>query len=451
MPIPRALRVFIPLIVVAISLAGCQGVRQGPPESVAGPSPSPTPAPSGSFQSNINHIVFMMQENRSFDSYFGQLNAFRISQGLGPDVDGVPANASNPTFDGSGTIKAFKMATQCQENTSPSWNESHRDRNRNNPGTPSAPATMDGFVYTAAKYARDNNFFDQEGRRAMGHYDSDQLNYYYFMATAFATSDRWFSPLPARTPPNRIFSLAATSAGYTNDPPRTLPIKTIFHLLQNANISWKVYVTDPGITTLNVFQPFATQHKENIVPLSQYFADLAAGTLPQVALIETGETSGLDEHPGNAITPGVKHTANIINALMTSSAWKDSVFILTWDEGGGLFDHVPPMDTVSPDGIKPLDLKPTDHQGDFTITGFRVPLIVISPFVKPHFVSHTPMDYSAVLKFIETRFGLPNLTARDAAQPDMTEFFDFSNAALATPPTPPTPTSGRPCYFDHLP
>jgi phospholipase C len=102
--------------------------------------------------------------------------------------------------------------------------------------------------------------------------------------------------------------------------------------------------------------------------------------------------------------------------------------------------HVP-----SPDGIPPSGLRPTDPAGDFTRTGFRVPVIVVSPFSKPHFVSHTPMDYTAVLKFVETRFNLPHLNQRDAAQPDMTEFFDFVNAPNLNPPTPPAQPTNFTC------
>jgi hypothetical protein len=146
------------------------------------------------------------------------------------------------------------------------------------------------------------------------------------------------------------------------------------------------------------------------------------------------------------------------------SSWKDSVFILTHDESGGFYDHVAPQPTVSPDGVKPMDLLQgpppngpdicvlsTGPTCDFTYTGYRVPLIVISPFSKKNYVSHTVADYTAWLKLVETVFGVPSLTKRDAAQMDMTEFFDFANAPWRTPPTPPVqPTSGS-CYLDKLP
>jgi len=121
---------------------------------------------------------------------------------------------------------------------------------------------------------------------------------------------------------------------------------------------------------------------------------------------------------------------------MASPSWKDSVFLFGFDEGGGLFDHMPPVAVPSPDSIPPRDLDPAkDVPGDFTMTGTRVPNMIISPFSKKNFVSHTPMDYTAFLKLIETRFGLAPLTARDGSMPDMTEFFDFTNGGpWATPP-----------------
>jgi phospholipase C len=137
---------------------------------------------------------------------------------------------------------------------------------------------------------------------------------------------------------------------------------------------------------------------------------------------------------------------------MNSPSWNDSVFFLTYDEPGGTYDHVPALTNVpSPDGIPPQDLNSNDIPGDFTRTGFRVPLIVVSPFTVKNLVSHTPMDYTAVLKFVETRFNLPPLTARDSAMPDMTEFFDFVNPPWMTPPSPPAQNMNGACYLDHLP
>jgi phospholipase C len=444
------------LLLLSSLLLSCQGL-------VSGGTASGTSDPAN--LKSINHIVFMVQENRSLDNYFGQLPAYWQANGFpSQQFDGLPANASNPSFDGSSTVNAYHVKTECVEDLSGSWNESHVDWNRQSPT--SSTVTLDGYVLNAAKFARTPPpggppvFFDTAGLRAMGYYDSGDLNYYYFMASNFATSDRWFSPLMARTQANRIYLLAATSAGHVYAPASPLSIKTIFDLLQTAGISWKVYETDPGTSSyIDYFQPFATQFAANIVPVSQYMMDVKNGTLPAVAMIEGGYNSGLDEHPTNNIQKGAAYVSGLINALMTSTSWKDSAFILTYDEAGGFYDHVPPMAAVSPDGIPPSDLASTDLCGtgpsagancDFTFSGFRVPLIVISPFTKKNFVSHTSADYTAILKFIETRFGLSTLTKRDAAQMDMTEFFDFKDTPWATPPTPPVQATNGVCNFQSL-
>lgn len=408
----------------------------------------------------VKHIVILYQENRSFDQYFGRLNVYRQKNGIPGSVDGLPTNASNPSFDGSTQVAAYKLNTVCHENVSPAWNETHVQANRNFPASDTYP--MDGFVYTAATFAREesakgNVYADLDGIRAMGYYDETHLPYYYFMASQFATSDRWYSPAPTRSTPNRLYGFSGTSAGHAYDPTQTLNNKTIFDLMEAAGVSWKVYYTDVDsfgtpVTFGNYFTNFLLKYGSKVVPLSQYYTDAAAGTLPQVAWVESGYVSAKDEHPGNNIQVGALHVKTIVDALMQGPAWKDSVFLMTFDEAGGLYDHVPPVAAVSPDGIPPIDLKPGDVGGDFTRTGFRLPLLVISPFAKKHFVSHTPADFTATLKFIQKRHALPSLTNRDAAQMDMTEFFDFVNPPWATPPAniPAQPTNA-PCYYDRLP
>ncbi len=469
------LKVFINKALVACStcllfaLCGCQGLKSGSTGGGGG----------GSLQS-INHIIFLAQENRSLDTYFGQLPAYWQANGYpAQQFDGMPANASNPTFDGTGTVNAFHLATECTENVTPSWDESHLDWNLKEPT--SSTATMDGFVYNAAKLARDLGYTDTAGIRAMGYYDASDLNYYYFMASNFATSDRWFSPALDRTQVNRMYLFAATSQGYAYPPgtnpqdnaPLTAP--TIFDSLNQAGVSWKIYATDdtcPGGATGDApqsssgFCTYLTQFKAysspnplppNVVSASQFLADAQAGTLPAVSMIEGGYNSGRDEHPDNNVQVGAAYAQSLIDGLMNSPSWKDSVFILTYDEDGGLYDHVPPQATVNPDGIAPIDLNPGDicstpggANCDFNYTGFRVPLIVISPFTKKNYVSHTPADYTAILKLIETRFGISALTKRDAAQVDMTEFFDFQNVPWATPPSPPQQTTSGACNPQQL-
>jgi phospholipase C len=473
----------ISLASLATWLCGCSGTG----------SPSGDNSSSGDI-TQVNHIIILIQENRSFDHYFGQLSEYWATHGFRTQAfDGLPAAASNPGCDpafppptgctadqNSSSIPVFHLQTMCVENPSPSWNEAHVDFNLASPA--SATATLDGFVNSAATDARQfvPPFHDTDGKRAVGFYDGNDLNYYYFMASNFATSDRWFSPVMTRTQPNRMYLLAGTSHGHVYPLAQTsaplLSDKTIFQLLQEHGITWKIYVhagqdgctATPCLMARSYINMFTFQNDvisnfpQNLVPVSQYFTDVANGTLPQVAMIEPASDVFLDEHPTETspvnIQAGAAYAASFINALMNSPSWKDSVLIFSHDEFGGFFDHVAPQPAVSPDGIAPSDLQPGDvctggggATCDFTRTGYRVPLIVISPFTKKNFVSHTVADYTAILKFIETRFKLPSLTARDAAQIDMTEFFNFADPPWKTPPAPPAQNTSGACYLDHLP
>lgn len=456
-------------------LTGCQsvGASANPaPASTPPPSPSSTP---GSLQS-VNHIIFIMQENRSFDSYFGKINDYRASLGLGRDVDDLETDFTNPVDDPDNQlIRTFHLSTSCIFNTTAGWLESHGNANRFDTGD-SAPILMNGFVHTAGGLAIFDGDPDTKGVRSMGYYTQDDLPSPYWFATQFATSDRFYNPEPAQTEDTRLYAMAATSQGLVHPPQDTntqLTAKTIFQLLDAAGISWKIYSVDRQpdgklISTLRNFQPYGATREDHIVPIAQFLTDMQNNTLPAFSYIEPGFDSGRDEHPGktNNLQPGAAFMNSLLKALINSPSWKDSIFIETFDENGGLFDHVSPMidgrpiqelvigatgqaigpgkyptdaaimHVPSPDGIKPRDLIPiTDPVDDFVRTGFRVPLIIVSPFAKPHYVSHTPMDYTAVLKFVEKRFNLPSLNARDAAQADMEEFFDFSSPNL-NPPSP---------------
>ncbi|HZQ96253.1 MAG TPA: alkaline phosphatase family protein [Candidatus Sulfotelmatobacter sp.] len=456
-------------------ICACQGLKQGP---------GAPPIPLDPGVTAINHVIVMAQENRSFDHYFGQLPAYWAANGYpSQQFDGLPPHSSNPGWNNGPSISAFHLATECVENLSPSWDESHLDWNLQHPE--SSTATMDGFVWNAAKFANDENqagavppYSDTAGARAMGYYDGSDLNYYYFMASNFATSDRWFAPVMDRTQVNRLYLFAATSQGYAYPPGTSaadnasLQALTIFDSLTSAGISWKIYYSDDTCTStpdgsdtspssgpctyLTQFRNYGppNQLPSNVVPISQYLTDVQAGTLPAVAFIEGKYISNLDEHPNPAgnIQAGAAYVASLINALMGSPSWKDSVFILTYDEAGGFYDHVPPQPAENPDGISPIDLLPGDvcasgkgANCNFDSTGYRVPLLVISPFTKKNYVSHTVADYTAILKLIEARFQVPSLTKRDAAQMDMTEFFDFQNVPWATPPSPPAQATNGAC------
>ena len=431
--------------VFALLISGCALFNGSGPGSGGGGGGGGNGGGSGDITA-VNHIIFMAQENRSFDTYFGKLNDYRASQGLPQEVDGMPADASNPADDGS-MIHAFHFNTTCIENTSAAWATSHINFNRFH--QESDTPTMDGFVVEAAAAAKFQGSNDTTGVRAMGFYNSDDLISHYFLATQFAVSDRWFAPAPIETEPNRMYLVAATSVGHAHAPQNPVNAPTIFDRLDQKGVSWKIYISDPQLDTeLGFFSGFVSKHRDKFVPVSQYFTDVQNGTLPSVAYIDPGFTIGADEHPGkgNNIQTGAAFSTSLIKALLQSQSWKDSVFIMVFDEHGGLYDHVPsPTNVPSPDGITPQDLfppdpktgDPGDPQGNFTRYGFRIPNMIVSPFTRKHFVSHTVTDSTAILKFIETRFGLQPLTNRDALAMDMKEFFNFNNPPWATPPVVP--------------
>ena len=156
---------FLLMIAAAsLALAGCGGAASSGAASSSSGSASTGPQPAG--MQAVQHIIFMAQENRSFDHYFGKLNGYRTALGVPGSIDGLPANASNPNFTNTGQVAAFHLQTMCVEDLSPAWDESHRDFNRQDPS--SNVGKMDGFVYSAANFAINTGEHDVQGLRAMG-------------------------------------------------------------------------------------------------------------------------------------------------------------------------------------------------------------------------------------------------------------------------------------------
>jgi phospholipase C len=384
--------------------------------------------------SNLKHIIFFVQENRSFDNYFGMLGQYKASLGLPNDIDGINLNATLPNTQGQ-PVHPFHYQTVCTENLSPSWNESHVDVNG---------GLMDGFMRTSTSVP---STIDPTGTRAMGYYTQAELPYYYDLASRYATSDRWFSPLLSNTIPNRMYLFTATSFGNiipASPPSGGFTQPTIFDRLDQAGVSWRYYYQD-GPTSAFI-QQFATYKRDaaKVVDISNFANDLKnEATLPSVIFIERAGSSGRDEHVGANTQTGAAVGAGIINTFINSPSYAKSAFILTYDEEGGLYEHVLPAREVKPDNIAPM-LRSGDKVSDFYQSGLRVPMIVISPWVKPSFVSHTTRDYTSILRLIEDTFKAQPLTLRDANADNMMEFFDFSAGPrlLTPPPLPTQPTNG---------
>jgi phospholipase C len=379
----------------------------------------------------IKHVLVIMQENRSFDNYLGRLVADGYYQGgdftatgdglsHSDQVDVPPAGWSNPDGAG-GTVEPHPDDAYCY-GVNHGWNEMHEqwDGGKN-----------DGFV-------TENN---PNGQRSFYYEDDTVIPFYYALADTFAIGDRYFSSVLSSTWPNRFFLMAATSFGIGDNSFDTLdttdtPSAQIFEELDRAGRTWKDYTDGPHQVQFFLHYGFLKSTlAHNFDVKCDLMTDIQNDTLPDVALImgnETEETS--DEGPSALPGVGGQLVENIIRALWASPAWKDTVVFITYDENGGLADHVPPAPVCEPDGLAPHDEQGNPYDGKFDTTGFRVPFIVVSPYARPHFVSHQVYDHASITRFIETRFGLPALTARDAnALPPM-DLFDFDHPAFMTPP-----------------
>jgi len=358
-----------------------------------------------------------MMENHSFDNVLGTLKR--------PDVDGLSFDGSravNSNPDTSGhPVRAFHLPTMCQDgyHIGQSWNSSHRQWNN---------GALDGFVVTS-------------GTEAMGYYTEDDLPATHALAKIFPVCDRWFCATLCQTFPNRMFTYAATAQGETaTDVPRRVsasPPKagTMFDLLNKADISWKNYIGEIGDIMLWGPTYFA-QNAAHVASAAEFYVDAATGLLPTVSVISPEAFEISEENPQN-VAIGEAFVWSIANAVLTSPVWSSTMLVITYDEHGGYYDHVPPFAVPNPDGIHPN--VPNYAPDDYTVSGFRVPTIVISPWAKADYVSHVTREHTAILGFMEKKWTLPPLTRRDASADDLLDIFDFSKPSFAKPPHIPMP------------
>ncbi len=366
----------------------------------------------------IDHVIVIMQENRSFDNYLGRL----VAQGYYKDgeVDVPPADWSNLDNDG-GAVVPHPDDEYCF-GVNHSWGAEHDDYD---------DGKLDHFVTQN----------EPDGQRTFFYEDDTVIPFYYALASTFSMGDRYFCSALTSTWPNRFYMMAATSFGIGDNSFDTLdtaanPSPQIFSELAAGGHTWKDYTDGPH--QVEFFPAFGFSHDA----LSNYadvqcglFGDLANDTLPDVAYVmgdEINETS--DEGPSALPGIGGALVEAIVRALFASPAWKHTALFITYDENGGMADHVPPVKACPPDNLQPHDGNGNPLPGAFDTTGFRVPFILVSPYAKAHYVSHTVFDHTSVVRFIEARFGLPALTARDANATPPMDMFDFQNPPFLTPP-----------------
>ena len=386
----------------------------------------------------IEHVVVLMMENHSYDNFLGMLGRGpgQVARGDGftLGVDGLP-NATNPYPNGQ-LQRAFHMPTTCQVNDHPSqeWQASHVQYDN---------GTNQGFVISPS------------GPVSMGYWTGQDLPFTYDLATKFPIGDRWFCSLLGQTDPNRRYLIAATSVGMTDDigespgnfvPDASLPAPangTIFDRLTAAGISWTDYNSSfPGAATMELFPTDDTAFAEtNAKPIAQFFTDAQSGTLPSFSLLDPNYDTQSQENPQNIVVVEA-FVSQVVQALGSSSLWGSTLLILTYEEHGGYYDHVPPPAALAPDGIPPM-VQPGESTYDgFHRYGFRVPAVLIGPYVKRNYVSHVVYDHTSILAFLERKWNLPALTYRDAN--DLTDFLDLNALAAGQPTFPELPTLAPP-------
>ncbi|MCB9596922.1 MAG: alkaline phosphatase family protein [Sandaracinaceae bacterium] len=360
----------------------------------------------------IRHIIVLVQENRSFDHYFGAMEG----------VDGFDETSSNPTADGT-PVAPFHTDEYCIEDVSHSWSASHREYH---------DGANDGFIVTN----------DPNGERALGYLDGTDLPYYWDLARTFAMSDHHHCSVLGPTWVNRYFFFSGSSFGLTsNDPVPTerIPAEgphTIWEELTAAGVSWGVYFdTVPWAYGAYPHYALRPQQRRHIEGIDAFFEAVDSGDLPAVSWVDPEwadvvGVEGSDEHPPANPQVGQAWVANIIDRVMASPIWAETAIVFTYDEHGGFYDHVPP-----PEACPPGDWPSERPEGDFDRLGFRVPMIVISPYARQGYVSDRVTDHTSVLRLIEARFLLPALTGRDANAWPMLDMFDFESPPRLAPPT----------------
>jgi phospholipase C len=361
----------------------------------------------------IEHIVVLMMENHSYDNKLGLLRR-RGADGFRLGRDGLPL-ATNPYANGD-LQHAFRMPTTCQNNApSQSWLNSHIqfDGGRN-----------DGFVESGS------------GPVSMGYWEQADQPFYYSMASVFPISDRYFCSVLGQTYPNRRYLISATSLGFVNDTTPALtdypPNGTIFDKVAAAGVSWRDYYTDLATTELYP-ELYLKNLGTNVVPIADFFADAAAGTLPGLCLVEPNYSVQSEEDPQN-IVQGEAFAASVINAVMTGPGWSRTLLIWTYDEHGGYFDHVPPPAAIPPDDIPPEVPAGESAYNGFAQYGFRVPMAIVSPWARPGYVSHRVNDHTSICALVEAKWNLPAMTYRDANAGNLLDLLDLRFPAFLRPP-----------------
>jgi phospholipase C len=399
-------------VVIAVLLAAC-----------ASPAASAAAAQATAAATPIHHLVVMMQQGHSFDNYFGTLpGADHIPKGVclpAGRASSRPAAGTSTPSPTSGCVAPYPLTA-----------DGSREQLTSSPAAEAIAVNgghMDGFVKAQAVHGAD-------GRVAMGYFPADGIPALTALAAGGVVFDHWFSPMPGGPVGNTLYAMAAQAPGN----PQSVPaagwgdVPLIFDSLQKAGVSWRIYVQNYS-PTLDVTTATARERasgqvarvpalaipaylkdsslRKNVVDLSQYYHDVSAGTLPAVSFLITTRTT---EAPPATPTRGQAVVRDAADALIASSSWPSSAFLLEYADSGGWYDHVPPPVV---NGVR---------------AGVRVPAILISPYSPPGSVDSTVFTSSSVLRFIESNWKVAPLTSQDRHAADLASAFDFTQPPRAS-------------------
>jgi phospholipase C len=412
-------------------LAGAAGLAAAWPVDAlvhhAGRVQASTPFPTPS-NMPVDTFVVLMQENRSFDHYFGwHPNADAINAGLTYPDDQGNQHATHPL------APDFQGCAFGDPNHE--WDGARLEYNG---------GKLDGFFKASDEFA-------------LGYYEKDDLPFIPSLANAFTLYDRYFCSLLGPTWPNRLYQHSATSGGNkangsSSDVITAIPNgglyhwQTIWDLMMAAGHSVTYYYSD--LPFIGVFGP---RYLPILKPVSEFYSDAAAGKLPNLAFVDPmfldgGGGDGLsgDEHPHGDIRIGQAFMSDVVNAFVASPQFRRGAMFVNYDEWGGFFDHVSPR-------FVPDDLSSSNLEESFGVTGFRVPGVAISPYARRGQVSHMTVTHESILKLVSYKFGLGYLSERHRYASNIGRSFDWEHPDFNPPTLPqPAPPVTTPCHLQIL-
>jgi len=380
----------------------------------------------------IKHIVQLMMENRSFDQMLGFLYADHGNKSLsGQDYEGLKGDETNPDEAGR-PVRVYKITPDAAHaylmpGADPGegfHNTNYQLFSTDDPDPGQVP-TNDGFVVNfraAINYDLAHRYGDTLPNTAptqvMGMYAPETLPVMSALARGYAVCDMWFASAPTQTLPNRAFAAAATSQGHLDNKVKVFTCKSIFGQLSAAKLDWAIYGYNSPPLTRHDFPDTLHADEGHFGHFRDFQRRAAAGTLPAYTFLEPSWTSsGNSQHPNYDVSLGEQLMHDVYRAVRDGPGWNGTLLLITYDEHGGNFDHVPP-----PYGAVAPDHSVGEFQFAFDRFGVRIPALLISPLVAKGSVFRPAVgvvDHTSVLKTIEVRWGLDPLTKRDAAAPSL--------------------------------